>query len=654
MEKKKLLFYLEKIRNLYNLKKYAKALAVCERTAEKISTLESEPFEKYEFYFRFGDLYYFSWNFSRALEMFHKVQNFVLTKQVDKTFLNSAEYMLGRCHCALKNYDQALLLFINLDRYFRENSGSLGLENTRRQQFVINTYIGMIFCYMSKNDTVNAGEVFENRIKPLLPHITDELSIINYNHIKGEYLITLGDIASAVEFFKKCIELSGRIQFSTGIIEANIHIAVIALIKGEINETIRIMKKQLAAAKKHKLNILICECSLFLSHCYSLQGAVSKAQSIERKIKPFMVKLDILWLYEKKLEFEKIFQKLHVNAADKRENLYAPHVLTTAIDRHYKELPPKNSFAGNSAAVNKVWHLIEKVAPTEITVLIQGETGTGKELVARAIHQLSLRAEKIWLPFNSGALAEALLENELFGHTKGSFTGAVEDKKGYIEIAANGTLFIDEISDMPMKMQQKLLRVLEEKQLLKIGAQKLLPVSTRFVFASNRDVEELVEKGLFRKDLYYRINAVIINLPPLRDRTEDLPALVEHFLKKHLPSGRNVRFSDSALTALANYDWPGNIRELETEIKRICIFHENDEIVEPYMLSDAIRSSRFSVKIPQETNLTLKGLRNTFERNVIAEILKKNMNNISVTAKQLGLGRTGFYKKMKQLNIKIK
>ncbi|MBI5359944.1 MAG: sigma-54-dependent Fis family transcriptional regulator, partial [Planctomycetes bacterium] len=306
---------------------------------------------------------------------------------------------------------------------------------------------------------------------------------------------------------------------------------------------------------------------------------------------------------------------------------------------------------GGSAAMHEVYKMVEKIAPTDLPVLIQGETGTGKELIAHAIHNNSIRAKNVWLAFNCAALPQTLLESELFGYAKGAFTGAVADKKGYLEIASEGTLFIDEIADMPMVMQQKLLRALEEKQIRRIGAEKPVFVNPRFVFACNRNLEELVKNKLFREDLFYRMNAIVINLPSLRERKEDIPALVNHFLKKYSVPNEPMEITGEVMDVLCGWDWPGNIRELENEMKKICVLNKDSRTVQARMISETIRNRSTSTACGPGKGRTLKELRENFERETILDTLRRKDGNVTRTAHELGYARPSFYEKMKQLGI---
>jgi two-component system response regulator PilR (NtrC family) len=225
---------------------------------------------------------------------------------------------------------------------------------------------------------------------------------------------------------------------------------------------------------------------------------------------------------------------------------------------------------GNAPAMREIYDVIHRVAPSDSTVFIQGESGTGKELVARAIHFASARADRPFITVNCGVFTETLLESELFGHVKGSFTGAVTDKRGILEVADTGTFFLDEIGDMPPSLQVKLLRVIEDREFIPVGGTQARRVDVRFIAATNRNIEAMVAQGAFREDLYYRVNIVPLALPPLRERKEDIPLLVAHFIARYSRLMRKPvqGITDGAMNALLNHDWPGNVRELENTIQR--------------------------------------------------------------------------------------
>jgi len=307
---------------------------------------------------------------------------------------------------------------------------------------------------------------------------------------------------------------------------------------------------------------------------------------------------------------------------------------------------------GESPAMRELFSKIDKVVDTRVTVLVLGETGTGKELVASAIHYRSNRRDKLFVAQNCAALPENLLESELFGHRKGAFTGARDDKKGLFELADGGTLFLDELGEMPLSLQAKMLRVLQEGEVRPVGATASKKVDVRIVAATNRDLEREVAEGRFREDLYYRISVFPIELPPLRERKGDVEILAKHFLARYAAEfGRSVRaFSDEALACLAAYPFPGNVRELENEIQRLVIQVDDRERIEASDLSARIRAARGVIPTAPVDILsegTLKDRVEAVERRILEEALAAHGGNKSATAKALGITREGLHKKLK-------
>lgn len=261
-----------------------------------------------------------------------------------------------------------------------------------------------------------------------------------------------------------------------------------------------------------------------------------------------------------------------------------------------RELQARHRFAniiGSSRAMQEVFRLLERVIPSSAMVLIEGETGTGKELIARAIHYNGPRKEKRFVSLDCGAFPEELLESELFGHKKGAFTGAIRDKAGLFEYAEGGTVLLDEICNANPSVQARLLRVLQEGEIRRLGENEPRRVDVRVLCATNRDIEQEVEEGRFRKDLYYRLRGVRIVVPPLRERKEDIPGLAAHFLEVYSKSaGKSVSaFTREAMDLLVRYDWPGNIRELEHEVERAVILSPEDGMIEPELLSEEVRGA---------------------------------------------------------------
>jgi len=307
---------------------------------------------------------------------------------------------------------------------------------------------------------------------------------------------------------------------------------------------------------------------------------------------------------------------------------------------------------GTSAAMQQIFAMLDRVIPTTMTVLIQGETGTGKELIARVIHYNGSLKDKPFVAENCAALADSLLESELFGHVRGAFTGAVADKKGLFEIADGGTVFLDEIGETSPAMQAKLLRVLQEGEIRRIGGHRRIRVNVRLLASTNRDLMAEVKKGNFRKDLFYRINVFPVTLPPLRKRMEDIPLLAAHILRK-TAAGLNVpvpRLSSRAMYLLQNFDWPGNIRELENEIQRAMALAAGQQVIGEEFLSPKLYGGD-NLPLPQTRGRTLKEITANIEARLINETLQQTGGNRSQAASVLGLTRQGLLNKIKRYHI---
>jgi DNA-binding NtrC family response regulator len=306
--------------------------------------------------------------------------------------------------------------------------------------------------------------------------------------------------------------------------------------------------------------------------------------------------------------------------------------------------PPLQNYGiiGDSGGMKKVFNTINKAKATGATVLILGESGTGKELVARALHYGGASPASPFVPVNCGGIPDALLESELFGHVRGAFTGATETRAGFFQTADGGTIFLDEISNTSLAMQAKMLRVLQEKEFYMVGSKKTIKVNVRVVAATNVDLMQLVKKGLFREDLYYRLNIITIELPPLRERADDIFKLIYFFLEKYVKElGKStMKFSPKALNALREYSWPGNVRELQNMIHRLVIMAEDTTID----ISDLPESLRFSGRRSQGLDRKLEDV----EREHILDTLAANKNNISQTAIILGIDRKTLRDKLKK------
>jgi transcriptional regulator with GAF, ATPase, and Fis domain len=310
----------------------------------------------------------------------------------------------------------------------------------------------------------------------------------------------------------------------------------------------------------------------------------------------------------------------------------------------------ETTIIGTSEAMMALNRHLEKVVDTRVTVLVEGETGTGKELIAAAVHYRSRRRDKLFVAQNCAAIAESLLESELFGHKKGAFTGAVDEKKGLFEIADGGTLFLDEVNSTSLSLQSKLLRALQEGEIRPVGGTVSKHVDVRIVAATNRNLEELVEKGLFREDLYYRLKVFPLRLPPLRERRDDISLLATHFLARYSqeigkPAGG---FSQQALELLTSYEWPGNVRELQNEIQRIVIQLDEGAFVTPELLSPQIKKALGVVAKASVAKGTLREMMDSVEKYLLLETLREHGQNKTSAAKGLGITREGLHKKLRQ------
>jgi transcriptional regulator with GAF, ATPase, and Fis domain len=357
-----------------------------------------------------------------------------------------------------------------------------------------------------------------------------------------------------------------------------------------------------------------------------------------------------------------LIMKNNPNAAAKKLNQIIKNLFETdssayniVLAKKFKEF----GIIGRSRKIFELYKLVDKIIPLSVTVLLIGESGTGKELFAKAIHYLSPRKESPFIPIHCGAIPENLLEDELFGHVKGSFTGAINDKPGKFEVANGGTIFLDEISTMSPNLQVKLLRVLQEREITRIGSNKIVKVDVRIISASNQDLKEMVEKGEFREDLYYRLNVYPIRIPPLRERSEDIPILANHILKSFCEKEGIVakQFSLSALNLLKNYDFPGNVRELENIVQRIAIISGMRKIILPsdipYELREIAKERREELlKTPEvDGSFSLQNVVRNIEKKLILESLEKTGWNKRKAAELLKLKRTTLIEKIKKMNI---
>jgi DNA-binding NtrC family response regulator len=348
----------------------------------------------------------------------------------------------------------------------------------------------------------------------------------------------------------------------------------------------------------------------------------------------------------KPVEFDELLIKVK-RLFEIKDLLIENQILRNELQRSTEDL----KIIGKSRAIKKVFDVIRSVADTESTVLITGKSGTGKELVAKALHSTSKRKNKPFVVVNCGAISDNLIESELFGHKKGAFTGAVSDKEGFMKAANDGTLFLDEIGEMPLNLQVKLLRAIQEKEYTPVGTTSSLPVNVRFVASTNKDLTEEVKAGNFREDLFYRLNVVEIKLPSLKERQEDIPSLANHFVDKYRKQmNKSIRgISEEAMRFLINHEWKGEVRELENVIERAIIFC-NEDYIEQNNLPDSFLGgdSQFNFSLTGSLEDSVK----KYERDIIMSALESNDFNKEKTAADLKVGLSTLYRKLKELNIK--
>lgn len=352
---------------------------------------------------------------------------------------------------------------------------------------------------------------------------------------------------------------------------------------------------------------------------------------------------------------EAFLQSGSIIRAGKTEMKFLP------MDEIFEITPSKKtkfaSLIGGSVPMRKIYTIIEKVAPTDVTVIIEGESGTGKELIAQAVHEKSKRNKKSIVVFDCSAVPENLVESELFGHEKGSFTGATGLRHGAFELADGSTIFLDEIGELPLDLQPKLLRVLESRTIKRVGGDRPIPVDVRVVAATNRNLEAEVKKGNFREDLYYRLNVVPIYLPPLRRRKDDIPMLIDHFIEefnKANPEKQCEGVDQGAMQLLTAYDWPGNVRELRNTVSRMLSFMEGSRITAED-IPERVKLPVAKAELDIREDLGFKDAKeqwiSTFEKQYLQELLKRNNFNISATAKEAGIDRKSVQRLIKKYGL---
>ena len=330
------------------------------------------------------------------------------------------------------------------------------------------------------------------------------------------------------------------------------------------------------------------------------------------------------------------------------------------LKEHLKEQPEEGKMVGSSRALSELRDMVFQVAKSDATILITGESGTGKELVANLIRESSSRNEKPFLKINCNTINDSLLESDLFGHEKGSFTGADSRRKGKFEVVDGGTIFLDEIGDISPRMQAALLRVLQDGEIIRVGGNSPIKIDVRVIAATNRDLAAMVQDGSFRLDLFYRLNIINISIPPLRERKDDIVDLVTHFIRKYRQAfKKEINFlPQSILDRLILHDWPGNVRELENVIQRAVLMSKNNTITENELIFDILPGEDLNPPhknyLQQLDGRPLKAMVAEVEKDFIIHALEKNHGNVAKTVKQLEIGKTAFYDKMKRYNISPK
>jgi len=335
--------------------------------------------------------------------------------------------------------------------------------------------------------------------------------------------------------------------------------------------------------------------------------------------------------------FELRESKIELNNLRSRQKM-----LSADLDQNFHEL------IGTSQAIRKVFHTVSKVAATDANVIVLGENGTGKELVARALHRQSKRCNEVFISVDMGAITKSLFESELFGHVKGAFTDAKEERAGRFEIASGGTLFLDEIGNIPLELQAKLLTILQNREVARVGSNKYKPIDIRLICATNMPIQKMVADGDFRQDLLYRINTVEIHIPALRERKDDIPLLSEHFLSKYKRKYNkpDIRINEQTFKRFENYDWPGNVRELQHTIER-CVILSETNVIQPAeflsLMSD--QSEKDDGLVFDSYNL------DEVEKMIIQRVISNNNGNITKAANELGLTRTSLYRRLEKYEL---
>ncbi len=542
-----------------------------------------------------GDINFFNGDFKNAYENYSKLRKIPWDVNLNLGLINLSE---GKTEDAIKNFETILKQKINI-----KGSILYGAKYENKNKFLSEIYLYLGALYKTLGKKESAVKAFEYSLK------FNELNEMAFANL-GDIFLNDNNYDEAIKYFNKAIS----------IVEDNIKksflyndLGLSQLKKGLIQEAVESFKKAIILNPKNENAI------------YNL-GIIYVRSGMEEKIK------------EDYKEF--ISQDAGIDIIYK-------------LSRSIVDITQQNvlkdiniDFICNDISMSKVKETIVKAAKTDGTVFLYGENGTGKELVARAIHQLSARKDYPFIVVNCGALPETLLEAELFGYEKGAFTGAYKAKPGRFELADKGTLFLDEIGDISPAMQVKLLRVVEQKEFERIGGIETKKVDVRIITATNKDIKELVAKNLFREDLFYRLYVLPIYLPPLRERGTDILALANYFLRKSNEKHKKnfMKFTDEVIEIFFKYEWHGNVRQMENVIEQIIVLFDDYEVKKEYLPAEILKEVKLSnsfLKIKKEEN----------EKQEILSILAKVKYSKTKAAKMLGISRVALWKKLKKLNI---
>lgn len=382
-------------------------------------------------------------------------------------------------------------------------------------------------------------------------------------------------------------------------------------------------------------------CSLYPQKVFAIMTAYGQVESAVLAMK--MGAFDYIVKPAKLDEIELAINKAYSWIEMKQENQH--------LKAQLKHLQSTSGFISSSVQMKRIYELIERVSTTDATILLHGESGTGKSMIAKLLHNLSGRSNGPFIAVNCAAIPEQLLESELFGYEKGAFTGATASKPGKFEAAHNGTIFLDEIGEVPLSLQAKLLHIVQEKSFIRLGSNQVKQVDVRIISATNRNLKKMVEEGTFREDLYYRLNIVDIQIPPLRERKDDIPLLVEEFLEKHRNKmNKNFQVSPQLLKILVDYDWPGNVRELENAVERAIVLCDGENLsiqdfpsrIQGFSQTNTVTSASLSF----DKGKTLPEKLEEIERQIILHVIEEHHGQISSAARELGISRQRLFYKM--------